>query len=281
MCASQFWSYSAEELRCLNKRTLHGLLSSPSLALKSEDALLDLLIDIDSETFEFWSYIEISLLSSDALARYAQLLPFDRLTSDIWSKLVSHLRCVSVDDLRLRRFGGNDTFAGQSIILSTIPSPLKQFEGKKWHLLYRGSRDGFRSSDFHRQCDGCPNTVTLILTITGSIFGGFTSVPWDSRTGSRSDGSPASFLFTVKDPRGGSPSTFPIAIPNQAKRIPIRWDPSYGPAFGGGQDLWVSDNCQVNASTCSGSGTYRNAQGAFIGEPAFRVKEIEVLSVIL
>jgi hypothetical protein len=276
-CASRFWSYSVAELRCMTKRTLHSLLSSSSLVLQSEDALLQLLIDIDSETYEFWHYIEISLLSVEALSRYAQALPFDRLTSDIWAKIVSHLRGVNVDELRQRRFHQTDTCPGQSTILTTVPAPLKQFEAKKWKLLYRGSRDGFRSSDFHRLCNGQTNTVTVILTTNGNIFGGFTPVAWDSSGGYRQDSSQKSFLFTVKDARGSSPTTFPIASYQYA----IQGNPSYGPMFGGGSDLCVSDNCQTNPSTCQGSGhTYRNTQvGGFTGEPDFKVKEIEVLSI--
>jgi hypothetical protein len=276
-CASRFWSYSAAEVRCLSKPTLHSLLSSPSLSIESEDAFLQLLVDIDSETHEFWRYIEISLLSSNALARYAQLLPFDHLTSDCWLKVVSHLRNVGVDDLRRRRFHRNDTCLGQCSILTKIPAPLKQFEEKKWKLLYRGSRDGFRSSDFHRLCNGQANTVTVILTTKGNIFGGYTPVEWNSGGSWGYDNSQTSFLFTVKDESRRPPTTFPIVSYQYA----IQGNASYGPMFGGGSDLWVSDNCQTNPSTCQGSGhTYRNTQvGGFTGEPNFKVKEIEVLSI--
>jgi hypothetical protein len=47
----------------------------------------------------------------------------------------------------------------------------------KWSLLYRGTRDGFGSNDFHSKCDGHSNTLT-ISKAKGSnfIFGGFASV---------------------------------------------------------------------------------------------------------
>ena len=32
----------------------------------------------------------------------------------------------------------------------------------KWSLLYRGTRDGFGSDDFHSKCDGHSNTLTLL-----------------------------------------------------------------------------------------------------------------------
>jgi hypothetical protein len=31
----------------------------------------------------------------------------------------------------------------------------------KWSLLYRGTRDGFGSRDFHSKCDGHKNTLTV------------------------------------------------------------------------------------------------------------------------
>jgi hypothetical protein len=245
------------------------------------------LIGIDCETFDFWKYIEVSLLSPKALSQYVERLPFDYLTLEMWGKLVSHFHGVSLDDLRVRRFRGWDRLTGNSKILSKIPAPLKQFEDKKWKLLYRGSRDGFRASHFHRLCDGCANTVTLILTATGCIFGGFTSVPWDSTNRQRPDGKPTSFLFTVKDARGSPPSTFPFPpnSPNAGRayepiRSPIQCHGSCGPTFGP-QDLYVADNCDINSSSCSGNGLYRNTEGVFTGERSFLVKEIEVLSISL
>jgi hypothetical protein len=54
----------------------------------------------------------------------------------------------------------------------------------KWSLLYRGTRDGFGSKDFHSKCDNHSKTLTL-LKAKGSefIFGAFTAVNWDSSSG--------------------------------------------------------------------------------------------------
>jgi hypothetical protein len=51
-----------------------------------------------------------------------------------------------------------------------------EFQGSRFTLLLRGSRDGFRATDFHRCCDGHANTMTLITDTSGNIFGGFTPV---------------------------------------------------------------------------------------------------------
>jgi hypothetical protein len=52
--------------------------------------------------------------------------------------------------------------------------------GQKWELKYRASRDGFAATDFHSNCDGIANTMTVIKTTCGNIFGGFTEKAWNS-----------------------------------------------------------------------------------------------------
>jgi hypothetical protein len=53
----------------------------------------------------------------------------------------------------------------------------------KWSLLYRGTRDGFGARAFHTKCDGHPNTLTICKAKESSyIFGGFTTVRWESPT---------------------------------------------------------------------------------------------------
>ena len=45
-------------------------------------------------------------------------------------------------------------------------------------LIYQATRDGFRASDFHSKCDGFLNTLTVIKSSNGNIFGGFATVDW-------------------------------------------------------------------------------------------------------
>ena len=42
------------------------------------------------------------------------------------------------------------------------------------------ARDGYRDSDFHSQCGNKPNTLTIVKSTNGNIFGGFTSAQWNS-----------------------------------------------------------------------------------------------------
>ena len=57
--------------------------------------------------------------------------------------------------------------------------PLNKFiKVKKFKLLYRGSRNGFKALDFHRCCDNQGCTFTIIKSEMGKIFGGYTDIPW-------------------------------------------------------------------------------------------------------
>lgn len=56
----------------------------------------------------------------------------------------------------------------------------KIIENKSFKLVYRGSDHGMNPYEFHRSCDGIPNTVTIILSKDKRIFGGFSQIKWSS-----------------------------------------------------------------------------------------------------
>jgi hypothetical protein len=62
-----------------------------------------------------------------------------------------------------------------------FPPLFDEFSGKRFVLLWRGSRDGFRVQDFHDQCNGHANTLALILDTGGNVFGGFAPLQWEPR----------------------------------------------------------------------------------------------------
>jgi hypothetical protein len=148
-----------------------------------------------------------------------------------------------------------------SLIVSSFPPLFDGFRGKRFVLLWRGSRDGFRARDFHGQCDGHANTLTLILDKKtfgrGNIFGGFTPLEWESRVWNgkyndednrwKCDDSLKSFLFTLKNPQNTLASKF--ALKAERKQYAILCDSSQGPAFGG---IGISNDCNANTD----SGTY-------------------------
>jgi hypothetical protein len=92
-----------------------------------------------------------------------------------------------------------------SLIVADFPALFTEFGGKSFMLLWRGSRDGCRARNFHCRCDGHAPALTPIQDTKGNIFGGFTPVEWEPRTGNwnerfKADPSLMSFLFTLKNP---------------------------------------------------------------------------------
>jgi hypothetical protein len=63
-----------------------------------------------------------------------------------------------------------------SLIVPQCPPLFEEFRAKRFNLLWRGSRDGFTTKEFHRRCDGRANILTLIDDTDGNAFGGFTPV---------------------------------------------------------------------------------------------------------
>ncbi len=83
--------------------------------------------------------------------------------------------------------------ANQTKLISLINKTDKVFR-----LAYRASRDGWRASDFHNHCNFIPNTLTVIKSTTGYVFGGFINGQWNSYGTYNSD--PYSFLYTLTNP---------------------------------------------------------------------------------
>jgi hypothetical protein len=90
-----------------------------------------------------------------------------------------------------------------SAILSTLDQnnllSLINKTDKVFRLAYRASRDGWRSTDFHNHCNFIPNTLTVIKSTTGYIFGGFINGQWNSYS-QLYNSDPYSFLYTLTNP---------------------------------------------------------------------------------
>jgi hypothetical protein len=67
-----------------------------------------------------------------------------------------------------------------------------------WKLLYRASRDGYAGADFHAKCDDHFNTLTLIKTKDGEVYGGFTNAKWnDQKLNDKVKYAIDSFIFSL------------------------------------------------------------------------------------
>ena len=188
---------------------------------------------------------------------------------------------------------------------------LCKLEGKEFKLIYQASRDGFRASDFHAKCDDQQRTLTIIRTTNGFVFGAYTAVAWGSKVADCYKADPNAFIFSLINAIR-QPQLIPIrSAPKDKKRIhdtsvpanSYRYSSSspgdfnaiccysaYGPTFGGGHDIHISNNS--NAAT---SESYSNlghsfnftqsayytkeAQSFLAGSHKFQTAEIEVFQL--
>ena len=149
----------------------------------------------------------------------------------------------------------------------------------RFKLLYRGTRDGFAASTFHSKCDYTSNTLTIVES-GSNIFGGFTSATWDGSGDYKSDSK--AFLFSLKNSLNR-----PLLMKQKSSSYTysIYASPSYGPTFGGGHDLHISSNSNLNTVSYSNLDSYQfdlynsgssESKSFLAGSYNFKVDEIEV-----
>jgi len=180
--------------------------------------------------------------------------------------------------LHLNEYSNVDPFKSK-ILSGNQPSELiKLCEfslNDKWTLIYRGTRDGFGFNEFHSECDGHNNTLTILKAKGSSyIFGGFTSIGWDSFNEFKPD--PNAFLFSLTN-KDNQPCKMRQIHTNRS----IFCDYFYGPTFGGG-DIYICDSANTTASSYSKLGnSYQHPQpdqgkSYLAGSDEFQLSEIEV-----
>jgi hypothetical protein len=143
----------------------------------------------------------------------------------------------------------------------------------KWTLLYRGTRDGFGADDFHSKCDNHNNTLTIVKAHgTSYIFGGFTSINWESSGVWKSD--PNAFLFSLTNK-----DNQPCKMRQINTQYSILCNSAYGPTFGAGFDICICNT--IAGSTLKLGVSYEHPQPSqgqsyLAGSNPFQLSEIEV-----
>ena len=110
---------------------------------------------------------------------------------------------------------------------------------KTMKLLYRGTRDGMTSKNFHDKCDNKGKTICLCLNNKGNIFGGYSSIPWQSNKENKI--AKDCFIFTLTNIYNTEPTKFPYE-----KNRSVYHNYSNGPIFGSGCDLGFGTNFLSN-----------------------------------
>jgi len=181
----------------------------------------------------------------------------------------------------------NSTIVTNDLIPTLIN--LTNFRSKQWNLLYRATRDGFDPNSFHSRCDYKPNTLTIIKTTKSynnntmaCIFGGFTYQNWSKNAVYLPDNN--AFLFSLVNPTN-TPARLNVIL-NNPNAI---YTGTGFPRFGGGHDIYISDNSNANVlSSCRHLSYNLNEKvptnNIFLGgNPTsginFQTTEIEIYSV--
>jgi len=116
---------------------------------------------------------------------------------------------------------------------------------QKWNLVYRASQDGFEATNFHFKFDYKPNSLVVIKSENGNVFGGYTERSWMPEEGEdrffKAD--PKSFIFSLTN--------------NENNPLKIKWSEnesigcynSWGPTFGGSysikSDIFIDDKSNI------------------------------------
>ena len=160
-------------------------------------------------------------------------------------------------------------------ILKTMKSKDKKIN---MSLLYKVSRDGDASSNFHNKCDNKGPTLTLVRCTRGYRFGGFTNQSWASHynsnygSGNYNVNDPYAFLFSLE-----FREKYPVYDGNNAL-----YDCSgNGPSFGSGSDLLISNSCTQSDSSSGFPNCYCGTRTRALtgGANNFKVNELEVYKI--
>jgi hypothetical protein len=282
--ASHLSDFSTSDFDGVSSALLQAIVSDSALVLPDEDFLFDIVHRRASEDLSYFGLLEcvrFEFLSDERLNTALEFIScsFDLLTFGIWSSLRSRLSLQVTPAWPPGRFFLPPM---DSTILSRTPRLFSMFRWKEFRLLYRGSRDGFEAAAFHSRCKGHPNTITVVFTTNGCIFGGYTPLTWSSQGAYPSDPTLGSFIFTIKNPHN-----LPAQLFRQKQGAQAIGDHgSYGPTFGYGCDFHVCDKCQNSNNSYSNLGiTYANETGiegkqVLTGAYNFTAKEIEVFEVV-
>ncbi|CAF1036540.1 unnamed protein product [Adineta steineri] len=181
----------------------------------------------------------------------------------------------------------NNYMRGGTLLCADYQMRLNDFYGnarQKWELIYKGTKDGFCTKDFHRCSDNKGPTMTIIQTKNNNyLFGGYTEIPWDCDGYYKHD--PAAFIFSLTNAHAIQPTKF---FKKRINTFSVSHGTDRGPHFGGlilGEkhfcDFRISDNAHnYKYSTSDFPAAYIDTTGKgetlFAGEKNFFVGEIEV-----
>jgi len=189
-----------------------------------------------------------------------------------WSE-IKEVKTLNIDSLILSQSNRAEEF---------IKKIYEWTEYNDMELLYRGSRDGSTSKEFHDRCDNKGPTICLYKNDKDYIFGGYASISWTCKGGYYS--ARESFIFTLTNIHGTEPTKFP----NTNKDKSVYHHSDYGPSFGDYNDIDIRSDYKKSVSYIRFPKDYKdtlnNGKSIFTGnldnnKNEIYIKEIEVFKL--
>jgi len=204
------------------------------------------------------------------------------ITSDFKNEFftgVPHSLTESIVVITTEETSSNLVNQSQSNQISEWVTESLKISNLNLRLLFKASRDGYSAEAFKSKCERKANTVTVARTNHGKLIGGFTTIAWETPTeGSHvyeEDESETSFLFSLT-----YNEKYPIK--HELRQFAVCNTQSLGPLFGGGSDLEIVDDCNVNYNSFSGTDhTYASKRNPheFYGDEKYLIQDYEVYEV--
>lgn len=155
----------------------------------------------------------------------------------------------------------------------------KNLASSRCSLIYKATLDGFSARTFHSKCDFKDNTLVVIKSENGNIFGGYTGITWNG-FGDKID--PCAFLFSLVNKDNEA-----LMIRCKKPLNAIYCEPNFGPTFGN----CISPDLQLDYYLNEGSSALGNAykhpkyaaelsksENFLAGSTHFKIKDVEVFT---
>jgi len=199
------------------------------------------------------------------------------------------MKSVDEDDLREEfqyfkvPLPGLLIFEGGDVLSTEHKNKITEWlpNAKKFTLIYKATKDGFRCEDFHKNCDDKGPTLTIVQSPPGPyIFGGYTSQDWDCSGQYKAD--KHAFIFTLVNPHNLPPTKYSIK-PDRIQHA-ICCHPSGCSIFGTFDLVIPPHSNQSEESISQFPVSYEDTTGkgntTFTGKRLYQTSEVEVYSVI-
>ena len=190
--------------------------------------------------------------------------------SGIWSEIIEFTTKKAIDSNILSNSNQKNEFLKK----------IYEWSGcKSLELLFRGTRDGMYSQNFHEKCDDKGPTITLFRNDKGNIFGGYLPISWKNTGEYQKEN--RCFIFTLTNIYNIQPTKFE----NKKDGNQVYFGSGYGPCF---YDTWIRDDF-INNSEAYFNSYYQDTTGKgnsmFTGnsnnnERKITLNEVEVYKII-